>query len=222
MENNELKYRLRMPFLKGKGLNKEELKRCTGANDLAVTKWAAGVVLPSLETLLTLAVITNTNISYLLMLTDVDTSVSSQEIHFRLKETRVLQNITQKDLAEKAGVTAKCISNYEISEELVYSRKGLRVLISVAEALSVYLDYLLGLTDQTIWEDIEQCDNVMTLNIEESPFYKVKPGAKIHIRNDYYDQMCRISEDGCEIILEDGERIHFRDPRLLSTVITIS
>ena len=85
------------------------------------------------------------------------------------------------------------------------------MLISVADALSVSLDYLLGLTDRKDWE-----------NIEYSPFYKVKPGMKVHIKNENYNQECTLSSNGTEIILEDGECISIMDPRLYGVVITIS
>ena len=209
MENTEVKCRLRMPFLKEMGLDKEELKKLTGANDLAVTKWAAAAVLPPLETLLLLANTTNTNISYLLMLTEVSSPITRQEIKFRLKETRIMRGYMQKELAEKAGVTPKSICSYETSEELIYGRKSLRMLISVADALSVSLDYLLGLTERKGWE-----------NIEDSPFFKIKPGMSVQIKSDYYSGECKISED--EVILENGENLPFLDPRLYSAVITIS
>lgn len=211
MENKEVNYRLRMTFLKDKGFSKKDLQKLTGANELAVTKWSAGAVIPPLETLLLLASTTNTNISYLLMLTDIAAPITFHEIRFRLKETRLMCGLKQSELAENAGVTTKSICSYELSEELIYGRKSLRMLISVADALSVSLDYLLGLTDRKDWG-----------NIEDSPFYKIKPGMKVHIKNENYDQDCTLSSNGTEIILEDGDCISILDPRLYSVVITIS
>ena len=211
MENKEVNYRLRMSFLKDKGFNKKDLQKLTGANELAVTKWSAGAVIPPLETLLLLASTTNTNISYLLMLTDIAAPITFHEIRFRLKETRLMCGLKQSELAENAGVTTKSICSYELSEELIYGRKSIRMLISVADALSVSLDYLLGLTDRKDWE-----------SIEDSPFYKIKPGMKFHIKNENYNQECTLSSDGTEIILEEGEILSILDPRLYSVVITIS
>ena len=211
MNTKEIKYRLRMPFLKEKGLNKEELKQRTGANDLAVTKWSAGAVIPPLETLLMLADITNTNISYLLMLTDIAAPISSREIQFRLKELRLQNGLTQEELAIKAGINAKSVGNYEMDESLIYGRKALRMLITIAETLSVSFDYLLGLTERKSWEAAD-----------DSPLFKVKPGSAIHIRNNNFDEECMVADNGREIILSDGEIVSFLDPRLYDVVITIS
>ena len=213
MNTKEVKCRLRMPFLKEKGLNKEELKQRTGANDLAITKWNAGATIPPLETLLMLADITNTNISYLLMLTDIDTPISNREISFRLKEVRQQKGLTQEELAQMAGINAKSIGNYEMDESLIYGRKALRLLVTIADTLSVSFDYLLGLTKRKSWDDDD---------IEDSPLFKVKPGSAIHIRNNNFDEDCMIADNGIEIILSDGETVSFLDPRLYDVVITIS
>ena len=59
----------------------------------------------------------------------------------RLKEKRVEANLTQVELAKKAGVTARTIQNYELG-----NRKPVHVEVvqKIADALGTTTEYLLG------------------------------------------------------------------------------
>ena len=59
----------------------------------------------------------------------------------RLKEKRTEANLTQVELAEKAGVTARTIQNYELG-----SRKpsNMVTIQKIADALNTTTEYLLG------------------------------------------------------------------------------
>ena len=59
----------------------------------------------------------------------------------RLKEKRTEANLTQVELAEKAGVTARTIQNYELG-----SRKpsNMVTMQKIADALNTTTEYLLG------------------------------------------------------------------------------
>ena len=61
----------------------------------------------------------------------------------RLKEKRTEANLTQVELAEKAGVTARTIQNYELG-----SRKpsNMVTIQKIADALNTTTEYLLGLS----------------------------------------------------------------------------
>ena len=62
----------------------------------------------------------------------------------RLRETRKARALTQEELAEKADISRVMVSRYET--EMVIPT--VEVLISLANALEVSIDYLLGRVDQ--------------------------------------------------------------------------
>ncbi len=61
----------------------------------------------------------------------------------KLKEYRKVKGLTQKQLAELAGTTERVIQNYELAEK----KPGLDKLVSIADALDVSLDFLVGRSD---------------------------------------------------------------------------
>ena len=70
----------------------------------------------------------------------------------RLKEKRTEANLTQVELAEKAGVTARTIQNYELG-----SRKpsNMVTIQKIADALNTTTEYLLGSSGTYVVEDPE-------------------------------------------------------------------
>lgn len=59
----------------------------------------------------------------------------------RLKEARNNKNMTQRQLADKIGVSATTLTNYETNKSKV---PGADTLVLLAEALDVSIDWLLG------------------------------------------------------------------------------
>ena len=59
----------------------------------------------------------------------------------RLKEKRVEANLTQVELAKKAGVTARTIQNYELGN---HKPVHVEVVQKIADALGTTTEYLLG------------------------------------------------------------------------------
>lgn len=59
----------------------------------------------------------------------------------RLKEKRLAAGMTQAELAEKVGVSARTIQNYEMGTR---KPRNLEVIQKIAEALRTTPDYLLG------------------------------------------------------------------------------
>ena len=59
----------------------------------------------------------------------------------RLKEKRLAAGMTQAELAEKVGVSARTIQNYEMGTR---KPRNLEVIQKIAEALLTTPDYLLG------------------------------------------------------------------------------
>lgn len=62
----------------------------------------------------------------------------------RLRETRKARSLTQEELAEKADISRVMVSRYET--EMVIPT--VEVLISLANALDVSIDYLLGRSNE--------------------------------------------------------------------------
>lgn len=59
----------------------------------------------------------------------------------RLKEKRVAANLTQVELAEKAGVTSRTIQNYELGKR---KPSNMVTVQRIADALNTTAEYLLG------------------------------------------------------------------------------
>ncbi len=60
----------------------------------------------------------------------------------RLKNERVLQNLTQEDMANKLGITRQAYGNYETGKRDVDSQ----TLVKLSNILDVSVDYLLDLS----------------------------------------------------------------------------
>lgn len=61
-----------------------------------------------------------------------------------LRELRDEKNLSQKQLAQRVGVTSSIIALYELGERF----PSLPTLIKLSRVLGVTTDYLLGLTEQ--------------------------------------------------------------------------
>lgn len=70
----------------------------------------------------------------------------------RLQEQRLLQNLSQKEVADIINVSPSIVSNYERSERV----PSLEILVSLARLFHCSTDYLLG---------FQSNDNDNTLNV---------------------------------------------------------
>lgn len=88
----------------------------------------------------------------------------------RLKELRLKKNITQKDFAEKIGVTAAALSAYENNVK----NPSIAVAKRIAEVFHVSIDWLCGLTDKESYsEQFETFSDIIQILFRidsESPF----------------------------------------------------
>ena len=66
------------------------------------------------------------------------------QIASRIRESRISAKLSQKELAEKLGITQTRLSNWEVGT----SRPLADNIFSLSDALNVSSDYLLGLTDE--------------------------------------------------------------------------
>ena len=67
----------------------------------------------------------------------------------RLKEFRTENGLTQKEFAEKIGVTAAALSAYENNSK----NPSISVAKRIAEAFEISIDWLCGITDKKNSED---------------------------------------------------------------------
>lgn len=82
----------------------------------------------------------------------------------RLKEKRVEAGLTQVQLAEKAGVTARTIQNYELGNR---KPSNMEVIQKTADALSTTTEYLLGSSGTYVVEAHEKGGSKAARDIEQ-------------------------------------------------------
>lgn len=82
----------------------------------------------------------------------------------RLKEKRIDAGLTQSQLAEKAGVTARTIQNYELGTR---KPSHLEVIQKIADTLNTTTEYLLGSSGTYIIEAHEKGGAKSARDIEQ-------------------------------------------------------
>lgn len=82
----------------------------------------------------------------------------------RLKEKRMEAGLTQVQLAEKAGVTARTIQNYELGNR---KPSNMEVIQKIADALSTTTEYLLGSSGTYVVEAHEKGGSKAARDIEQ-------------------------------------------------------
>lgn len=82
----------------------------------------------------------------------------------RIKEMRVKAGLTQVQLAEKAGVTARTIQNYELGNR---KPSNMEVIQKIADALNTTTEYLLGSNGTYVVEAHERGGSKAARDIEQ-------------------------------------------------------
>lgn len=82
----------------------------------------------------------------------------------RLKEKRMEAGLTQVQLAEKAGVTARTIQNYELGNR---KPSNMEVIQKIADALNTTTEYLLGSNGTYVVEAHERGGSKAARDIEQ-------------------------------------------------------
>lgn len=96
----------------------------------------------------------------MLLLTEIDYA----QLGKKIKTVRCNRGLTQENLAELVGCNTSHISNIENN----YTKLSLNVLLAIANALNVSIDYLLSsqlnssskILNQEILNKLEKCDNM--------------------------------------------------------------
>lgn len=78
-----------------------------------------------------------------------------------LKNARVKKGLKQKELAVLLNVSSKTVSNYELG----FRDPDIKTLIKISQILNVTIDYLVGLEQKTLIEQIKE--RVQNLDKEE-------------------------------------------------------
>ena len=82
----------------------------------------------------------------------------------RLKQKRMEAGLTQVQLAEKAGVTARTIQNYELGNR---KPSNMEVIQKIADALNTTTEYLLGSSGTYVVEAHEKGGSKAARDIEQ-------------------------------------------------------
>lgn len=82
----------------------------------------------------------------------------------RLKKKRVEAGLTQVQLADKAGVTARTIQNYELGNR---KPSNMEVIQKIADALNTTTEYLLGSSGTYVVEAHEKGGSKAARDIEQ-------------------------------------------------------
>ena len=101
-----------------------------------------------------------------------------------IKRVRKEKGITQKELAEKLGITQAAVCHFESSDKTVPMKFRLSTLEKLAEALDVELTDLIGETRP----DPNVCDVRVTGIIGQGQWY----GIEFH--TPYYDEYLKVCE----------------------------
>jgi transcriptional regulator with XRE-family HTH domain len=89
----------------------------------------------------------------------VNTETSRKKFRERLREWRLKRDLTQEELARKAGVPTISVSHFETGHRFP-NAESLRRL---ADALGVSADYLLGRVKEPTGEDLQAADPEIAL-----------------------------------------------------------
>lgn len=131
------------------GYTQKELAQILGISYQGIQKYEKGITKPRLARLEEFAILFDVSISYLLGETDIRSSSTlnnTTEFSKRVKTLRIEAGYTQKELAEKLGITNSGFSSYV--SEIRPTLPGTERLEKLAKILNVSVSYLLGETDE--------------------------------------------------------------------------
>lgn len=97
----------------------------------------------------------------------------------RIKEKRIQNNLTQKELADKAQITSATISSYEKTPK----NPSIEIVAKIAQAFGVSLDWLCGISDvETPKSDSCDSKKITTLKDVAEMIVNIDLNAKVSIR----------------------------------------
>ena len=133
---------------KANNLGQKEVGAWIGVSDSSIRKYESGDRTPTPDALKTLANFFDVSVDYLLGndIEETENTISDYVftvIGTRIKELRIENSLTQKELADFLNLTPKMISFYELGQRTPPSD----IIIKLSEKFGVSTDYLLGKTN---------------------------------------------------------------------------
>lgn len=181
---------------------------------IAVGRWKKGTALPPVELLAGMAREMNSNISFILGMTDVNCPNEFEEPHFKtLDQVLAAAEMTEIELVRAFNNNYKKLYLYR--ERLPYNR--VKSLMSLAEATHLSLDFILGYTQYENWEMYDRMSK---------PFEKIRAGSGAYVVADRTihgvsdveaaiakgdGSYCLLSYDGEYVIFPNGNKVSIND-----------
>ncbi len=115
-----------------------------------------------------------------------------KEFAKRLKEIRTELKFSQREFAEKVGITAATLSAYELNQK----NPSFTSIVKIADVCNVSIDWLCGKTDKRIYNSINTYSDVFQMFIEIDDFMRGKLGwCKVYATEEYFpDAFGNVSE----------------------------
>ena len=193
MIKNLVECKLRADYLISNGLNKEVLAERYQIQKESVGVWLRQSQMPPISVLLDMAKELNTNVSFLLSLTEYSFPLDSYEPDMRLNEIRKERKMHLVELAEQSGASITTVRKYGDGE---IDKPNLKVILTFSTLLGVSMEYMMGLTRFKTWEDAA---------ISYNPFILLEKGKAICIIDSNGDKKFYLVTEDMTLINSDGE-----------------
>lgn len=193
MIKNLVECKLRADYLISNGLNKEVLAERYQIQKESVGVWLRQSQMPPISVLLDMAKELNTNVSFLLSLTEYSFPLDSYEPDMRLNEIRKERKMHLVELAEQSGASITTVRKYGDGE---IDKPNLKVILTFSTLLGVSMEYMMGLTRFKTWEDAA---------ISYNPFILLEKGNAICIIDSNGDKKFYLVTEDMTLINSDGE-----------------
>lgn len=193
MIKNLVDCKLRADYLISNGLNKEVLAERYQIQRESVGVWLRQSQMPPISVLLDMAKELNTNVSFLLSLTEYSFPLDSYEPDMRLNEIRKEKKMHLVELAEQSGASITTVRKYGDGE---IDKPNLKVILTFSTLLGVSMEYMMGLTRFKTWEDAA---------ISYNPFILLEKGKAICIIDSSGDKNFYLVTDDMTLINSAGE-----------------
>ncbi|MBK5077276.1 helix-turn-helix transcriptional regulator [Lactococcus lactis] len=137
------------------GYTQAKLGELVGVSTSTIRKYETNKGKPKTKNLEKIAAVFNVSVSYLLGETDTRTPSNLDKIDIlsqRLKKLRIESGYTQKEIAQKLGITGSGYSKYGNGTEINLPRT--ERLLKLAEIFNVSVSFLLGETDDRPFHEV--------------------------------------------------------------------
>lgn len=157
--------------------------------NIAISRWQRGILLPSIDNLITISLVSGYSISYLVGETDIESPCYGNAKVYKKstlnsslqKKEPVLDKNRLNDLLKKEHITINKLAvmaenSFDTIKKAITNYPNARpnTLLSISKGLGVSIDYLLGLTNWKTWEEYDQ--------LSANPFGILNPGEMAKVK----------------------------------------